>query len=234
MPLSSLVDTTKSSSPQLLLRKNQQRTQTVSADVNSAITNTYTIEKQLSETVIPDIEKRFGVSLSSGEVKTDQNTTISELKSGAMIGMAVIYLVLVWALQSFKKPLAILLTIPLSLTGGILGHWFLGFDITLLSLFGFFGLVGVTVNDSIILTLRYEEIAKKYHKHQALIYSSSDRFRAVILTSLTTIGGLLPLMFETSFQAQFLIPMAITIAFGLLFGTCWILLFLPAILSYLD
>jgi multidrug efflux pump subunit AcrB len=91
--------------------------------------------------------------------------------------------------------------------------------------------MGVTVNDSIVLTLRYQKLLEFMPKNSALIQASSDRFRAVILTSLTTIGGLLPLLFETSFQAQFLIPMAITIAFGLLFGTVWILLFLPAILT---
>ena len=142
-----------------------------------------------------------------------------------------IYLVLVWSLSSFVQPFAILLTLPMSLIGGILGHWILGFDVTLLSLFGFFCLIGVTVNDSIILTLQYQKERLSYPKNKALMIASSKRFRAVILTSLTTIGGLMPLMFETSYQAQFLIPMAITISFGLLFGTFWILILLPAILD---
>lgn len=231
LPLGEIASLDTSYKPQQLIRKDRKRTATVSAQVDSSVTNTYAIDALLNEKAIPDIENKFGVITGSGKVKQDQLRTITELQNGAIIGLFGIFLVLTWAANSFKVPLAIILTIPLSLMGGILGHWFLGFDITLLSLFGFFGLMGVTVNDSIILTLHYQNLRRKMNKEQALIRSSSERFRAVILTSLTTIGGLLPLMFETSFQAQFLIPMAITIAFGLLFGTVWILLFLPAILT---
>lgn len=231
IPLGDIASTNTDYKPEQLIRKDRKRTATVSAQVNSAVTNTYALDALLMENTIPLIEEKYGVLTASGKVKQDQLKTISELKNGAIIGLFGILLILTWSANSFKIPFAILLTVPLSLMGGILGHWFLGFDITLLSLFGFFGLMGVTVNDSIILTLHYQKLNTFLPKNKALIRASSERFRAVILTSLTTIGGLLPLMFETSFQAQFLIPMAITIAFGLLFGTIWILLFLPAILT---
>lgn len=234
VPLSSITNISNTLQPQALIRKNLSRTYTVSSNIDSTQTNTYQIEANLYKNDIPEIEKDYKVTISSGKIKQNQLITINELKSGAIIGCCLIFLILVWATNSFKLPIAILLTLPLSLTGGILGHWFLGFDITLLSLFGFFGLMGVTVNDSIILTLQYQHLKKSIPGVQAIKQASCDRFRAVTLTSLTTVGGLLPLMFETSFQAQFLIPMAITIAFGLLFGTLWILLFLPAILSIID
>ena len=234
LPLSVVSEKIKTYIPQILIRKEQVRTYSVSARVDSSITNTYAVDAELQRSILPQILAKYEVTSSIGEIKQDQSKTIAELKAGAIIGFAVIYLVLVWSLGSFVQPLAILLTLPLALTGGILGHWFLGFDITLLSLFGFFGLAGVTVNDSIILSLKYQSLKKNLHQSQALIRASYLRFRSVILTSLTTIGGLLPLMFETSFQAQFIIPMAITIAFGLLFGTLWILIFLPAILSLIH
>ncbi|MDC3181183.1 efflux RND transporter permease subunit [Gammaproteobacteria bacterium] len=234
LPLSSITKKEITYLPQTLIRKNQYRTYTVTAKVNPSVTNTYQIEALLATKTLPELRAKYQINTNTGEIREDQSKTINELKAGAIIGFAVIYLVLSWSLSSFIQPLAILLTLPLALMGGILGHWILGFDITLLSLFGFFGLAGVTVNDSIILSLKYQELARNYNHHQALISASYLRFRAVLLTSLTTVGGLLPLMFETSFQAQFIIPMAITIAFGLLFGTLWILIFLPAILSFMT
>jgi multidrug efflux pump subunit AcrB len=234
IPLGEIADIKTSQKPQQLIRKDRRRTAMVSAQIDSNLTNTYAVDAMLNDQVIPDVESRYNVITGSGKIKQDQQRIISELKNGAIIGVFAIFLILTWSSNSFKVPFAILLTVPLSLTGGVLGHWLLGFDITLLSLFGFFGLMGVTVNDSIILTLYFQKLRQKASLEDALIRTSSDRFRAVILTSLTTIGGLLPLMFETSFQAQFLIPMAITIAFGLLFGTIWILLFLPAILSVVS
>ncbi len=230
LPLGEITDQFTEYKPQQLIKKNRNRTATVSAQVNSNITNTFAIEAALSKETIPRIERNHAVMAGFGKIKQDQQNTINELKTGAIIGLFSIFLIMTWSTNSFAIPFAVLLTIPLSIMGGVLGHWILGFDITLLSLFGFFGLMGVTVNDSIILTLYYQKLRQSLPLQQALTKAASDRLRAVLLTSLTTIGGLLPLLFETSFQAQFLIPMAITIAFGLLFGTVWILLFLPAVL----
>ncbi|MEC7030099.1 MAG: efflux RND transporter permease subunit [Pseudomonadota bacterium] len=234
LPLGEITSQSTEYVPQQLIKKDRNRTATVSAKVNSSITNTYAIESLLAKEVIPEIEAKYAVITGFGKIKQDQSKIIQELKNGAIIGIFSIFLIMTWSTNSFIVPFAILFTIPLSLMGGILGHWILGFDITLLSLFGFFGLMGVTVNDSIILTLYFQNLRKRLPLKNALIQASSDRLRAVMLTSLTTIGGLLPLMFETSFQAQFLIPRAITIAFGLLFGTVWILLFLPAMLSLIG
>jgi multidrug efflux pump subunit AcrB len=123
--------------------------------------------------------------------------------------------------------------IPFGLIGAIFGHLLLNIDLTILSLFGFFGLSGIVVNDSIILVSFYKELRTSgMEMHQALIEASCRRLRAVILTSLTTIAGLAPLLFETSLQAQFLIPMAASIAFGLLFATVLVLLIIPVLLSY--
>ena len=127
------------------------------------------------------------------------------------------------------------MAIPFGLVGAIMGHWWMGLDMTILSLFGFFGLSGIVVNDSIILVSFYKNLRESgLAVNQALEEAAVQRVRAVLLTSLTTVAGLTPLLFETSLQAQFLIPMATAIAFGLIFSTFLILLVLPAMLSYYE
>lgn len=116
-----------------------------------------------------------------------------------------------------------------------MGHWFMGLNMTILTLFGFFGLSGIVVNDSIILVSFYKRLREEGMAiKQALEEAVVQRVRAVFLTSLTTIVGLTPLLFETSLQAQFLIPMAAAIAFGLMFSTFLILLVIPCILSLYE
>jgi len=123
----------------------------------------------------------------------------------------------------------------MGLTGAVLGHWLLDMNLTILSMFGFFGLSGIVVNDSIILVMFYRHVrARGMAIDEALVAAACQRLRAVLLTSLTTIAGLTPLLFETSRQAQFLIPMAVSIAFGLAFATLLILLVIPAMLSIYE
>jgi multidrug efflux pump subunit AcrB len=122
--------------------------------------------------------------------------------------------------------------IPFGLVGALLGHLLMGLDVTILSLFGVFGLSGIVVNDSIILVSFFKRLCDEgMGVQEALIEASCQRLRAVLLTSLTTIAGLTPLLFETSMQAQFLIPMATSIAFGLAFATVLVLIVVPSILS---
>jgi multidrug efflux pump subunit AcrB len=145
------------------------------------------------------------------------------------------YLVLAWVFSSYGWPLLVMLTIPLGLTGAVLGHWLLDMNLTILSMFGFFGLSGIVVNDSIILVIFYRQIRDRgLAIDKALVEAACQRLRAVLLTSMTTIAGLTPLLFETSRQAQFLIPMAVSIAFGLAFATLLILLVIPAMLSIYE
>ena len=138
----------------------------------------------------------------------EQAETLGDMKYGLGIGLTFIYLILAWVFASYSWPLVVMAAIPFGLIGAIFGHLLLGIDLTLLSLFGFFGLSGIVINDSIILVSFYQQLmAKGMGSHAALIEASGQRLRAVILTSLTTIAGLAPLLFETSLQAQFLIPM---------------------------
>jgi multidrug efflux pump subunit AcrB len=128
-----------------------------------------------------------------------------------------------------------MMIIPFGLVGAIWGHVLMGIDLTLLSMFGFFGLAGIVINDSIILVMFYKQLRQQGVEAQAaIVEAASQRFRAVLLTSLTTIAGLTPLLFETSLQAQFLIPMAASIAFGLAFATLLVLCLVPALLMIYE
>ena len=146
-----------------------------------------------------------------------------------------IFIILAWVFASYSWPLAVMMAIPLGLTGAIFGHWLLGMSLTVLSLFGLFGLSGIVINDSIVLITFYKQLrAQGMAIREAITEATCQRLRAVLLTSLTTIAGLSPILFETSLQAQFLIPMATSIVFGLAYGTVLILFFVPALLTIIE
>jgi len=208
---------------------------TVSADVDAAQNNVQAITDDLRQTALPQLASKYSIDYSLEGRAANQRETFADLRVGAMLALAMIYLVLAWVFSSYGWPLLVMMTIPLGLTGAVLGHWIMGMDMTLLSMFGLFGLSGIVVNDSIILVMFYKQIrAKGVAIQQALVDAACQRLRAVLLTSLTTIAGLTPLLFETSRQAQFLIPMAVSIAFGLAFATLLILLVVPSLLSIYE
>ncbi len=157
------------------------------------------------------------------------------MKLGAYIGLVLIYVVLAWIFGSYVWPFPVMAIIPLGLAGAIFGHWLMGMDLTIVSLFGLFGLAGIVVNNSIILVSFYKELREQgVPAQQALEDASCLRLRAMMLTSVTTIAGLSPLVLETSTQAQFLIPLAVSICFGLAFSTLLVLILVPALLSLYE
>ncbi len=207
----------------------------VTADIDKALNNSRNILSELKKQALPELAERYGISYSLEGSSADQRETLADMKTGLMIGLLMIYLVLVWILGSWSWPLVVMTAIPLGLAGAIFGHWIMGIDLTLLSMFGLFGLAGIVVNNAIILVSLFSELREKgMGLHEAFVEAASGRLRAVILTSLTTIGGLTPLMFESSLQAQFLIPMAVSIVFGLAFSALLVLFFIPALLSILE
>lgn len=208
---------------------------TVMADVDKKVNNPNRILAQLEATTLPELMDKYGFSYSLEGQRANQSETFSDMLLGMMIGLIAIYIVLAWVFSSYGWPLVVMMAIPFGLIGAVMGHWWMGLDMTILSLFGFFGLSGIVVNDSIILVSFYKRLREEGMAiNDALEEASVQRVRAVLLTSLTTIGGLTPLLFETSLQAQFLIPMAAAIAFGLMFSTLLILLVIPAILSLYE
>ncbi len=204
----------------------------VSAEVNMDVNNVNSIVASLEEKILPELKQKYWIDYSFEGRSADQKETMVDMKWGGILGLTLIYIVLAWVFASYGWPLVVMAIIPFGLVGAIWGHWLQGIDLTLLSFFGIFGLSGIVVNDSIILVSFYKRLRDKgMMVNDALIEASVQRLRAVLLTSLTTIAGLTPLLFETSLQAQFLIPMAVSIAFGLAFATVLVLIIIPVFLS---
>ncbi len=208
---------------------------TVSANIDPTVNNASLVEASIGEAILPELVAKYAVDYTFEGRSKRQKDTLGDLRMGILLGLVFIYLVLAWVFSSYGWPLVVMSAIPFGLTGAIFGHWLMGMDLTLLSLFGFFALSGIVINDSIILLIFYKHLLETGHTvANALVEAACQRLRAVLLTTLTTVAGLTPLLFETSRQAQFLIPMAASIAFGLAFGTLLILFFVPSALSIFE
>ncbi|SFR62472.1 Multidrug efflux pump subunit AcrB [Marinobacter daqiaonensis] len=235
VPLDQVMDLTPRQGFDALRHADGRLAVEVTAQLDPARTTAGQILGSLREHTLPDLADTWGISYSFEGRSADQRETLADMKTGAIAGVALMYVVLVWVFSSWTTPLIVMSIIPFALIGALLGHWLLGMKLTILSLFGLFGLSGIVVNSAIILVSFYQAERRKGRSiNEALNEAVVQRVRAVILTSLTTIGGLLPLMFETSLQAQFLIPMATSITFGLALSTFLVLLVIPALMSLLE
>jgi len=233
--LSNVVSLTSQQGLELLRHTDTKLGVHVTAEVDAKKTNANEVLKKLQQTVIPGILKDYGLQVSYKGRAEEERETGTDMKNGGILALVMIYIILAWVFASYSWPLAVMMVIPFGISGAIFGHWLLGIDLTILSQFGMFGLSGIVINDSIILVTFYKELrAKGLSVRDALVESSCLRLRAVLLTSLTTIAGLMPLLFETSLQAQFLIPMATSISFGLGFSTLLVLFVVPVTLSYIE
>jgi len=207
----------------------------VTAEVNAKVTNANEVLDSLKADFIPALADHYGLKVSYKGRAEEEAETGGDMKQGGLLALVIIYIILAWVFASYTWPLAVMMVIPFGICGAIFGHWLMGLDLTILSQFGIFGLSGIVINDSIILVTFYkQQRAKGMAIREALIESACLRLRAVMLTSLTTIAGLTPLLFETSLQAQFLIPMATSISFGLGFATLLVLFVVPVMLSYIE
>ena len=208
---------------------------TVYADVNKKTANANAVRAQLRESLLPGLVEQYGLSWEFTGRAEDQRETAGDMQRGALFALAMIYIVLAWVFGSYGWPLVVMAIIPFGIVGALFGHYLMGVTPTILSMFGLFALSGIVVNDSIILVVFYKQLREKgMGVKEAIVEAACQRLRAVLLTSLTTIAGLLPLLFETSLQAQFLIPMAVSISFGLAFATFLVLLLVPTLLAGLE
>ena len=234
-PLSTLLELTERRGFKTLRHAEGKLAVTVYADVNRRIANANEIRERLRHEVLPRLVERHGVSWEFTGRAEDQRETAADMRRGAVFALAMIYIVLAWVFGSYGWPLVVMAIIPFGIVGALLGHWVMGITPTILSMFGLFALSGIVVNDSIILVVFYKHLREQgMGVREAIIEAACQRLRAVLLTSLTTVAGLTPLLFETSLQAQFLIPMAVSISFGLAFTTFLVLLLVPALLSAME
>ncbi len=233
--LDSIVDFSHQRGLDTLNRIDGQLAVQISANVNENSNNANQILAQVEQDFLQELLQRYDLDYDYEGRSAEQRQMMAEMKTGLLIALTLIYIILTWVFSSWSWPLAVMIAIPFGVTGALLGHWLTGTDLTVMSQFGLFGLSGIVVNDSIVLLTFYREQRRRgLPMLEAIEEAACQRLRAVLLTSLTTMGGLLPILFETSLQAQFLVPMATTIVFGLLFGTALILLVVPALLVALE
>lgn len=236
MPLSAIAQVQASREFARIHRIDHQRTVTVTGDVDSAIANTSEIINDTRQRFLATLDERYpGVRVAlEGEVKNNRETSGSVLK-GFVMGIAGVFLLLSLQFRNYKEPVVVLLNIPLALIGVVWGHLLMGLNLSLPSMIGFVSLAGVVVNDSILL-VEFVKLRSRegMSLHDAAGQAVRDRFRAILLTSVTTMAGMLPLLAETSLQAQVLIPLVASVVFGMLTSTLLLLLVLPAAYAILE
>ncbi|MFD1316051.1 efflux RND transporter permease subunit [Namhaeicola litoreus] len=210
-----------------------QREIQITADLQSPKDSATEILEEMKETVIADILSKYPTVSTSYEGQNRE--ALKTQKSASSVGLIIIiliYIVIAFTFRSFSQPLMLILMVPFSLIGVVAGHYFHGFPINILSWLGIIALIGIMVNDGLVLVGKFNSNLKEGLKFdEALVQAGVSRFRAIFLTSVTTVAGLAPLLLERSRQAQFLKPMAISISYGIIVATFLTLLMLPLMLS---
>jgi len=208
----------------------------VTADVDEKQANANEIRQVLMERFLPNLKNKYpGLRYTLEGAGKEQKESLADVKRGFIIALFCIYALLAVPFKSFSQPLIVMSAIPFGIVGAVWGHLLMGFNISIVSLFGIVGLSGVVVNDSLVLIHRVNRLRREGDNvHDAVVKGGILRFRAIILTSLTTFAGLTPMLMEKSLQARFLIPMAVSLGFGVMFATGITLLLIPSGYMILD
>jgi multidrug efflux pump subunit AcrB len=217
-------------------RVDRRRVVSVTADVDRTVANANVINKELLASVLPELAREFnGVQYRFAGEQREMNESLGSLKVNFAIAMLAIYGLLAVQFKSYSQPAIIMSAIPFGIVGAAFGHLLMGYNFGIMSMFGIVALSGVVVNDSLIMIdLINRERRSGIELHQVLRDCATRRFRPIMLTTLTTFFGLLPMITERSIQARFLIPMAISLAFGVMFATCITLVLVPSLYMILE
>ena len=237
VPLSEVAVITPERGYTRINRVNRIPTVTITGDVETDIVNAQELVNLAGDEILPQLVERYPglVSNTEGQNAEGAETQASMLQS-LVIGLMIVFVLLSFQFRSYAEPLVVMILIPFALIGAVLGHVIMGLDFTLPSTLGFISLAGIVVNDSILLVtfIKSEHAPGVTSVAEAAPVGAKARFRAILLTSVTTIAGVLPLLFETSVQAQILIPLVTSIAFGLLSTTLMLMFLVPAFYTILD
>ncbi len=212
-----------------VIRENGLRVLTVTGDVSeddadAAAAFTATLRDEL----LPAIESEYGVRWRLGGLAEQEQSFLNDARTGLLLCLLGIYLTLCWIFASWSRPLVVMCVIPFGLTGALVGHWHWDVPLSMFSVVGLIGMTGIIINDSIILVSTIDEYQRNRDWRSAVIDAVVDRLRPVLLTTLTTVLGLTPLLFESSQQAQFLKPTVISLCYGLGFGMVLVICLVPA------
>lgn len=228
-PFANVAETEYAAGFSVITRQGRERIQLISAEVYKDEASAEVILAELRAHVIPELEKQFpGLRIEPGQARQKQEEAMTALWGYGALAMLAIYALLAIPLRSYTQPLLIMLAIPFGFIGAVVGHLLWGISLTLESYVGLFAVGGIVINDSLILVVKINEALQKGTLMvDAVLSAGRARFRAIFLTTATTFIGLLPLLFEQSSHAEKILPMAITLAFGILFATLVTLVLVP-------
>ena len=217
-------------------RVDRNRAVNVTASVDPALTTTGQVITDLQTRILPEVLENYpGVFYTFEGAQAEQVDAVGGLQQGYVLALLMIFALLAVPLKSYVQPLIIMSAIPFGLVGAVWGHIIMGLDVTMMSMFGLVALSGVVVNDSLIMVDFINRKRRLYNDvNDAVVEAGVNRFRAILLTSLTTFFGLVPLMLEKSFDAAFMLPMAVSLGFGVLFATFITLILVPTTYLILD
>ncbi len=210
-------------------RKNRKRAINVTADVDLTVTTGNEVIAAVTASILPKILKKYNsISISLEGEQQEQGQNLKSIGKNFLLAMIVVYMLLAIPFKSYFQPLVVMSSIPFGLTGAVFGHLIMGINFSVLSMMGFVALTGVVVNDSLVMV----DFINRYRSEgnsimDAVLEAGPRRFRPIFLTSLTTFVGLTPLLLEKSIQAKFIIPMAVSLSFGVIFATAITLFLVP-------
>ena len=231
-PLSTVANLTETRSFSSIDRVNGLRIVTVSAEVDSDIITPTQANARVSNQLMPTIKEQFpGLQVRLAGAGLDQSQDLASLGRMMTVAMLVIFLLLASQLRTYTLPFVVLAGVPFGAAGAVIGHFLLGYNISFISIFGIVALSGVVINDSLVLVDQYNRLRSQHNMlpAEAIVEAARRRFRAIFLTTATTALGLAPRLFEDNTQAQFLVPMAVSLATGIVFASAIILFLIPAL-----
>ncbi|MDB4673596.1 efflux RND transporter permease subunit [Verrucomicrobiales bacterium] len=236
LPLSIVADTTFGESLAKIDRADYNRIVSVQAAVDQTVTSGDDVLARLRTEFFPELQADYpGVEIALRGRAEERGRSLGSLTKGLELSVVLIYILLAIPLKSYIKPLFIMSVIPFGIIGALMGHFIVGIPVSILSLFGCLALSGIVVNDSLVLVARIDDLREEgMTLHEAILEAGPQRFRAILLTTLTTFIGLAPLLLESSTQAQFLKPMAVSVGFGVMFATAITLFLLPVLMLIVD
>jgi multidrug efflux pump subunit AcrB len=236
IPLAEAATRTRGTAYTQIGRSESQRVLSVTTMVDSGVADPKKINTRFMKEVVPELMKKYpGLSYTTGGAEKEMADANQGLITGFMLALLGVFALLAVAFRSYLQPVLIMLAIPFGFVGALLGHYIMGFDFSMMSMMGVVALSGVVVNDSLILIVAINENrAKGMPLIEAISAGSHRRFRPILLTSLTTFFGLMPMLLETDPQAQFLAPMAVSLGFGVMAATAITLIIVPASYAILN
>jgi len=236
LPLSELAEISLVDGVTSIRRENGNRTINIWASVDAAQVEPFEVTKDIRDKFIPELLRKYPLVKSevSGRIQQEMESANKQIRD-FVLSLMVIFTLLAVPLKSYSQPLMIMTVIPFGIVGAMVGHMLLGMDLNVLSMFGIIAAAGVVINDSLVM-VDYVNNSRKEGMSltDAVVHSGCRRFRAIMLTSFTTFIGLVPIMLETSMQAKMVIPMAVSLAFGVLFATVVTLVMIPSLYLVIE